>query len=168
MHSKIIARRVIDFNKAAFDNSFDTIIALQDHSEKMVKVFLEKASLFPPEGKKVIAEWIEAYKRGQNNFKKSVDDSFKTVDDYLMDSANTMGFSIYGQIEKMYCSGSEDTDEEKQASNEIVDKSIQTKATVSEKTLKQNMVVEKKKVVAGKTGAGIAKPAHKVVKPIKK
>lgn len=168
MHSKIIARRVIDFNKSAFDNTFDTIAALQDHSEKMVNFFLERASLFPPEGKKVITEWIDAYKRGQNNFKKSVDDSFKTVEDYFVDSANAMGFSIYGQMEKMYCSGREDADEIKKASSEIVDKAIRTKLIVLENATKQNIVAEKKKVVAGKAGVGFAKPAHKAVKPKKK
>lgn len=168
MHSKIIAQRVIDFNKAAFDNTFDTIAALQDHSEKMVKIFLEKASLFPTEGKKVITEWIETYKRGQSDFKKSVDDSFKTVEDYFVGSANAMGLSVYGQIEKMHYSAGEDAEEIKKASSEIINRSIQTKAIVSENEIKQNIIAKKKKVVAGKNGVGLAKAARKFVKPIKK
>ena len=169
MHPKNIAQQVIDFNKATFDNTFDTITALQDHSEKMVNIFLEKASLFPPEGKKVITEWIEAYKKGQKDFKKSVDDGFKTVEDYFVDSANAKGFSVYGKAEKMDESGGEVAAKIQQISNKIVDKSIQTGATVSDKkTLKQSVIAKKKKVVAGKTGGGFAKAAGKVVKPIKK
>lgn len=90
MHSKIIAKQIIDFNKAAFDSTFDAITALQDHSEKMVKLFLEKASFFPPEGKKVITEWMDAYKKGKKDFRESVDDSFKIVEDYFVDSANAI------------------------------------------------------------------------------
>ncbi len=168
MNPKIIAQRVIDFNKATFDNTFDTITALQDHSEKMVNLFLENASLFPPDGKKVIAEWIAAYKQGQKDFKKSVDDSFKTVEDYFVDSANSMGFSICIPREKMDQSVGGVTDNLKKATNKIVDKSMPTRAIVADKYLKQNIIVKKKKVVAGKTGVGIVKAARTVVKPIKK
>ena len=44
MHPKMIAKQIIDFNKATFDNTFDALTALQDHSEKMVRLFLEKAN----------------------------------------------------------------------------------------------------------------------------
>ncbi len=168
MYPKIIAKQIIDFNKAAFDNTFDTITALQDHSERMVNLFLEKASLFPPEGKKVIAEWVEAYKKGKKDFKESVDDSFKTVEGYFVDSVNAMGFSGHGLLEKMDQSVEEVTDKIKKASNEIVDKFIQTSEIVSDKTMKQNTIAKKKKVIAGKNGAGSAKPAFKDVKPVKK
>ena len=154
MHPKMIAKQIIDFNKATFDNTFDALTALQDHSEKMVRLFLEKASLFPPEGKKVITEWVEAYKKGRKDFKESVDDSFKTVDDFFIGWANEMGFSIYGLMEKTDQSVREVTEKIKKASIEVVDKSIQSIAIVAAKAKKQNTIVKKKTVIAGKPGTG--------------
>jgi hypothetical protein len=168
MHPKMIAKQIIDFNKAAFDNTFDTITALEDHSEKMVRLFLEKASLFPPEGKKVITEWMEAYKKGKKDFKESVNDRFKSVEDFFVDSANAMGFSDYGLIGKTDQSVGEVTDKIKKASIEVVDKSLQTSAIVAHKTLKQKTITKKEKVVEGKSGAGSSKAVRKVVKPVKK
>lgn len=168
MHLKMIAKQIIDFNKATFDNTFDTITALQDHSEKMVRLFLEKASLFPPEGKKVIAEWMEIYKEGKKDFKKSVDNSFKTVEDFFVDSANAMGFSIYGLIEKTDQSVEEVTDKIKKASIEVVDKSIQPIAIVADKAVKQGTIAKKETVAKGKTGTFSAKAVRKTAKPVKK
>ena len=168
MHPKMIAKQIIDFNKATFDNTFDTITAIQDHSEKMVRLFLEKASFFPPEGKKVITEWMDAYKKGKRDFKESVDDSFKTVEDYFVNSANAMGFSIYGLIEKMDKSVGEVTDKIKKASIEVVDKTIQTRAIIADKTLNQNKIAKKEMVVGGKSGTGSAKAVRKAAKPVKK
>lgn len=168
MHPKLIAKQIIDFNKTTFDNTFDTINTLQDHSEKMVRLFLEKASLFPPEGKKVIMEWMEACKKGKKDFKESVDDSFKTVENFFINSANAMGFSIYGLIEKTHQSVGEVNDKIKYASLEVLDKSIQTDAIVPDKTLKQKTIVKKEKAVEDKSGAGSTKAGHKVVKPVKK
>lgn len=96
MHPKTIAKQIIDFNKANFDNAFNAIIMLQDHSEQMVGLFLEKATFFPPEGKRVITEWLESYKRGSKDFKDVIDNSFKTVEDYFVSAANVMDFPVYG------------------------------------------------------------------------
>jgi len=167
MHPKIIAKQIIDFNKATFDNTLDTITALQDHSEKMVKLFLEKASLFPPEGKKVILEWMEACKKGKKDFKESVDDSFNNVEDFFVNSANAMGFSIYGLIEKTHQSVGEVTDKIKKVSTKVLDKSIQTNAIAADKNLKQKTIAKKEKAVEGKSGAGSAKAGHNIVKPLK-
>ena len=159
MNPKMIAKQVIDFNKATFDNTFDTITVLQNHSEKMVGLFLEKATLFPPEGKKVMAEWMESYKKGRIDFKTSVDDRFKTVEDFFVGAANVTGFSIYGLMEKTGPSWREVTDEVKKIPVETVNKSIPTVATAA---------VKKETAVKGKSGAGIAKSVRRTVKTVKK
>lgn len=39
MHPKMIAKKIIDFNKSNFDNTFEAVNVLQDHSERMVDLF---------------------------------------------------------------------------------------------------------------------------------
>jgi polyhydroxyalkanoate synthesis regulator phasin len=83
MDQNQLLKQMIDFNKATFDNSFSAMVMLQEQTEKMVNSFLEQATWLPEEGKKVINEWIKAYKKGCDDFKKAVDENFKRVDDFF-------------------------------------------------------------------------------------
>lgn len=83
MDQKALLKQMIDFNKTTFDNTFNTMVMLQEQSEKMAASLLEQATWLPEEGKKAINEWVKAYKKGREEFKKSVDASFKRVEDFF-------------------------------------------------------------------------------------
>jgi len=83
MEPKQIAKQMIDFNKAAFDNSFEAMAVLQDQTEKMVNAIIEQNTLIPEEGKKAVADWIKSYKKGRNDFKAAADESFKKVEAFF-------------------------------------------------------------------------------------
>ena len=83
MEQKAIMKQMIDFNKATFDNTFNAQVTLQQQTEKMVNTFLEQATWLPEEGKKVISDWVQAYKKGCEDFKRLVDENFKRVDDFF-------------------------------------------------------------------------------------
>jgi hypothetical protein len=83
MDQKQIAKQMVEFNKTAFDNTFYAMTALQDQTEKIVFQFLEKAQWFPEDGKKVINDWVKAYKKGREDFKASADGSYKKVSDFF-------------------------------------------------------------------------------------
>jgi hypothetical protein len=79
-------KQMITFNKTAFDNSFNALVTLQEQTEKMVNAFLDQATWLPEEGKKVTLDWIQAYKKGCEDFKKAVDENFKRVEDFIASS----------------------------------------------------------------------------------
>jgi polyhydroxyalkanoate synthesis regulator phasin len=83
MEQKQIVKQMIDFNKTTFENTFNAITMLQDQTEKMVNMFLQQATWLPEEGKKVLNEWIAAFKKGRNDFKSGVDENFKKVEDFF-------------------------------------------------------------------------------------
>jgi hypothetical protein len=83
MDPKQIAKQMVDFNKTAFDNSFEAMSALQDQAEKMFTATMEQTSFFPAEGKKLINEWIRTYKKGREDFKAAADENFKKVEAYF-------------------------------------------------------------------------------------
>jgi hypothetical protein len=64
----------------------------------MVRLFPDRATLFPPEGKKVITEWLESYRRYGKDFRESVDQSFKNVEIYFVDSSKSLNF-VYHELE---------------------------------------------------------------------
>jgi hypothetical protein len=79
-------KQMITFNKTAFDNSFNALVTLQEQTEKMVNTFLDQATWLPEEGKKVTLDWIQAYKKGCEDFKTVVDENFKRVEDFIASS----------------------------------------------------------------------------------
>ncbi|MDM8555375.1 hypothetical protein QUF75_11640 [Desulfococcaceae bacterium HSG7] len=83
MDQKQILKQMIDFNKATFDNSFNAMIMLQEQTERMSSQLLDQAAWLPEDGKKAISDWVSAYKTGRDDFKKSVDDSFKKVTEFF-------------------------------------------------------------------------------------
>ena len=83
MDQKQIAKQMIDFNKAAFDNSFNAMAILQDQIEKMASTALGQNNMIPVEGKKAVSAWIKNYKKGRDDFKAAADESFKKVETFF-------------------------------------------------------------------------------------
>ena len=86
MEPKKIANQMIQFNKAALDNTFNAMTVLQEQTEKMVNNYLEQSPWMPAEGKKAVTDWIKAYKQGREDFKATVDNNYKKVEDYFADA----------------------------------------------------------------------------------
>ena len=83
MEPKHIAKQMVDFNKTAFDNSFEAMSVIQDQTERMVSAMMEQTAFFPEEGKKQVTDWIKTYKKGREEFKTSADENFKKVEVYF-------------------------------------------------------------------------------------
>jgi len=86
MDQKQIFKQMIDFQKAAFDNTFNAMVMIQEQTERMASSLLDQATWLPEEGRKVINEWVDAYKNGRETFKTTVDENFKKVEDFLAGS----------------------------------------------------------------------------------
>jgi len=80
MEMNNIAKQMIDFNKAAIDNSFNAMAMVQEQMGKMTGTFLSQIPGLPEEGKKAIDEWMKAYQNGLDQFKKSLDENFEKVE----------------------------------------------------------------------------------------
>ena len=83
MDPKEMAKQIVDFNKKAFDNSFEAMSVVQDQTEKMVSAMMEQTAFFPVEGKKEVTNWMKTYKKGREEFKASADENFKKVEVYF-------------------------------------------------------------------------------------
>ena len=83
MDNKQIAKQMIQFNKTAFDNSFNAMTMVYDQSERMLETFLNQGAWLPEEGKKAIQDWMSAYRTGCSDFKKQVDENYAKVEEYF-------------------------------------------------------------------------------------
>lgn len=83
MDRKDLVKQMIDFQKTSFDNSFNAMKMVQEQTEKITDTYVGQANWIPEDGRKLITQWIGAYKKGRDDFKKVVDDNFKKVDEYF-------------------------------------------------------------------------------------
>lgn len=88
MDQKQMFKQIIDFQKNTFDNSFKAMSTLQEQGEKMINVFLEQSPWLPEEGRKSVTEWLQAYKKGREEFKAMVETNFDKVQSYFEGSAS--------------------------------------------------------------------------------
>ena len=82
-YPKEMAKQVIQFYKTTFENSFSTMVMLQDQAEKLLKTFVDQAPGMGDEGKKVLDQWIGVYKKGRDDFKKAMDEGYAKVEDFF-------------------------------------------------------------------------------------
>ncbi len=87
MDPKNVAKQTFDFYKSTFEKTFSAMTTLQEQGQKMLDMYLDQTQGFPEEGKKAIQEWIKAYKKGSQDFKAAVDESFKKVEDFFAEAA---------------------------------------------------------------------------------
>lgn len=85
MDQKQLIKQMIDFNKATMDNAYKAMCLMQEQAEKMGQATLDQATWLPEEGKKVISDLINAYKKGRDDYKKGIDEAFKKVEAYFKD-----------------------------------------------------------------------------------
>lgn len=83
MDQQQIAKQMIQFNKTAFENSFNAMTMVYEQNNKMVGAFLDQATWLPEDGRKAIVDWMESYKKGCEDFKKLVDENYQKVEDFF-------------------------------------------------------------------------------------
>ena len=83
MDSSQIAKQMIDFHKTTFDNMFNSMVMLQDHTEKFASTLVEQAAWMPQEGSRVVTQWTEIFKKGRNDYKVAMDDIFSNIEQLL-------------------------------------------------------------------------------------
>ncbi len=71
MNSKQPLKQVLDFNKKAFDNTFNVMKTIGDQNEKMFATYMDHATWIPDEGKKLIHNWVNIQQKGWEEFKKN-------------------------------------------------------------------------------------------------
>ncbi|WP_207683362.1 hypothetical protein [Desulfonema magnum] len=76
-----MTKQIITFQRTAFENAFNAVSTVQDQTEKMTGDFLTQLPWVNEEGKKVISNSTEFYKKARTNFKNAVDDGFAKMEE---------------------------------------------------------------------------------------
>jgi hypothetical protein len=83
MDQKKLFKQMLDFNKSAFENSFNAMVMLQEQAERAGNTILDQATWLPEDGRKAVQDWVDAFKKGREEFKSMVDENYKRVEAYF-------------------------------------------------------------------------------------
>lgn len=87
MDPKYVFKQTFDFYKSTFENTYNAMTMFQEQNQKMIEMYMDQAQGVPEEGKQAIQEWVKAYNKGVQEFKTSVDESFKKVEEFFAEPA---------------------------------------------------------------------------------
>jgi len=77
MEQQKIAKQMVEFGQATFNNAFNANTLFQEQFEHVANTVLDQATWIPAEGRKIIDSWAATAKTGRDNLKKYMDDSYK-------------------------------------------------------------------------------------------
>ena len=89
MDPKKLGQQMIDLSKNTVDNSFNTMMMLQEQMERMANLYWGQMVNVPDEVKKGMTEWTKSYKKNCEDFKKSVDEGFKKLETFFQEAEKT-------------------------------------------------------------------------------
>lgn len=78
------ARQMIDFQKTTFDNTFNTIVKLQDQAEKMTYDVIGQLPWVTDEGKKALDDSVKIFKNARDDYRKVVTDGFTKMEELFV------------------------------------------------------------------------------------
>ena len=76
-------RRVLDFQKRAFDTTFDMVAQMQERREEAIVNWVEKSERLPAEAKSLVREWTRLFQDGRSSYRAAMDSSFGLANSYL-------------------------------------------------------------------------------------
>ena len=79
MDQKAFYKQMIDFNRMTFDNTFQAMEMMQNQTESMARNLLDQAQWLPAEARDAVTEWMNAYKKGREQYKALIEKSFDNV-----------------------------------------------------------------------------------------
>lgn len=83
MDQKQFLKQMIEFNQAAFSNTFKNLVMMQDQFESVANTVIEQATWLPAEGRNAIDNWVQSYKTGRDNYKQFMEESYQQVEKFF-------------------------------------------------------------------------------------
>jgi hypothetical protein len=80
METTQMTKQLIDFQKTAFNNSFDAIVLMQKQTENLFSNFWGQVPWMTEDGRKQVDESFAFAKKARDDFKKAVDDGFTKLE----------------------------------------------------------------------------------------
>jgi hypothetical protein len=84
MDQKNFMNRMLKFNQAVFNNTFEATVRIQDQTEKIGTALMEQAAWLPSESRKALTDCVATFKTSRNNFKAYMDENYQQAQKYFV------------------------------------------------------------------------------------
>ncbi len=81
MEQNQVFKQMLQLNKLAFDNMYNSIVMFQEQMENMASMV--QVPWIPEDGKKAMGEWIRNYKKMREDFKRAMDEGYQKMESYM-------------------------------------------------------------------------------------
>lgn len=83
MDQKTLMKQLLEFNKTSFNNTYNTMIMMQEQAERMTSTLINHPTLLTDEGKHTIEEWVKVFKTKRDEYQEIVNSNFKKLDEFI-------------------------------------------------------------------------------------
>ena len=90
MENKAIAKQMMDYQKAALESGFNSMIMLQEQTSKAVDTVLKQSPWIPAQTKSLIDEWTNMYKKSTLDMKDAIDQNYSKMEEYFTSGLETV------------------------------------------------------------------------------
>ena len=89
MENDKIVKQMIDYHKAAFESSFNSVLMLQEQTTKALDNILQQSPVIPAQTKAFVNEWTNIYKKATADFKEAADQNYSKLEELLVPDIGT-------------------------------------------------------------------------------
>jgi hypothetical protein len=83
MEQMNFAKQVVDFNRMAFNNIYNTAVVVQDQTERLGGMLLDNAPFGGDQARQMYKDGADLYKKSRENFKKMIDEGFNMMEGFM-------------------------------------------------------------------------------------
>jgi len=84
MENDKMVKQMIDYHKAAFETSFNSVVMLQEQTTKALDSILQQSPVIPEQTKAFVNEWKNIYKKATADFKEAADQNYSKLEKLLI------------------------------------------------------------------------------------
>jgi hypothetical protein len=82
-------KQLIDYHKASFETSFNSVLMLQEQTIKALDNILQQSPWLPEQTKAFTNEWTNIYKKVTADFKEAADQNYSKLEEFLASDIDT-------------------------------------------------------------------------------
>ena len=84
MENDKMVKQMIDYHKAAFETSFNSVVMLQEQTTRAMDNILQLSPVIPEQTKAFVNEWKNIYKKATADFKEAADQNYSKLEKLLI------------------------------------------------------------------------------------
>ncbi|MBU1171941.1 MAG: hypothetical protein KKD44_20495 [Proteobacteria bacterium] len=81
-HTPII-KNIMVYNKAGFENAFNSLVVLQNQAESYIETAFKQNSLIPDEGKSLMKSWLQLVKNTQESARHALLNNHERIKSFM-------------------------------------------------------------------------------------